>query len=159
MIRSTDVFLDTSTFSAHFMVKYRERLENGLLFLRDETGDQTILKEWKSARTLLARYKALAVPFLGSPAEFGKVWIEVLPGGAGTPWTIEEDDYAQAHIRTRVCLVPTPGAWSFSGLERVILGVGLVNVIEHRTLCSEINLSEYPRTHLVVDVVRPNVDN
>ena len=163
MIRSTGVFLDTSAFTAMLVVKYRDRMEGGTLFLRDAFGDEIedkpLLKEWKSARALLARFKTSAASLLeGKPATLGKAWIETLPGNHGTPWTLEEDDYAQAHIRTRTCLIPAPDAYSMSGLDRVLLGVGVVNVIEHRLLHSEINLSTHPRTHLIVDVRRPEED-
>lgn len=157
-------FIPTDQFTAFFVAKYRARLDQGLLYLRDipptdvfaEPKDLPILREWKTARALLARFKSIAAPLLrGEQAEFGKVWIEQLPGNCGTPWLLEEDDYAQAHIRTRTCLIPAPDAYSCSGLERVLLSVGVVNIIEHRVLHSEMNLSPYPRVHLIVDIKRP----
>lgn len=147
-----------------FIVKYRERMQDGILYLRDlgedgEAVDKPILKEWKSARALLQRFKAASSPLLdGTPAELGKVWIETLPGCYGTPWTLFEDDYAQAHIRTRICLVAAPDAYSCSGLDRILLSPGIVNIVEHRVLHSEINLSVYPRTHLIIDFKRPETD-
>lgn len=156
MIRSTGVFLSTAEFTAFYVAKFRTRLDQGLLPLRDEDGDLPILKEWKTARALLARFRAAAAPFLdGHTATLGKVWIEQLPGECGTPWTIAEDDYAQAHIRTRTCLIPSPGAWSLSGGEQLMIPVGSVATVEHRALCSEVNFSPYPRTHLIVDVKKP----
>jgi hypothetical protein len=162
MIQSTGVFLDTSGFTAMFVVKYRDRMRDGILKLRDvgeagEAEDLPILKEWKTARALLARYRAAGEPILnGEKVLLGKVWLETLPGQCGTPWTLEEDDYAMAHIRTRICLLPAPNAFSHSGGDRVLLGVGVVNVVEHRILHSETNLSTHPRTHLIVDVKRPD---
>ena len=165
MIRSTGVFLDTSTFTAMFVVKYRDRMQDGILKLRDvaegedNAEDLPILREWRAARNLLSRFKTAAMPFLnGEPAELGKVWIETLPGMCGTPWTIEEDDYAQAHLRTRIALLVAPNAFSHSGGYRELLGVGVVNLVDHRTLCSEINLSTHPRTHLIIDVKAPEVE-
>lgn len=155
MIQSTGVFLSAADLTAWYQVRYKKHLLEGILALRDETSDLPVLKEWKSAKAFLARFKAAAVHFLdGKPATLGKVWIEQLPGMCGTPWTIEEDDYAQAHIRCRIALIPAPDAWTLSGTDRAILAPGLVNVVEHRVLHSEINLSAYPRTHLIVDVVR-----
>jgi len=147
-----------------FVVKYEQRLKEGLLFLRDigedgEAEDLPIMKEWKSARALLTRYKAQGSSFLGgAKCELGKVWIESLPGMHGTPWLLEEDDYAQSVVRTRICLVPSPDAYSHSAGDRVLLGVGVVNVVEHRTLHSETNLSTHSRVHLIVDVKRPETD-
>lgn len=136
-------------------------MKNGLLYLRDlneagEAHDLPILREWKSAKLMLSRYKLAAAGFLGGKTpELGKAWLETLPGQHGTPWTIEEDDYAQAHIRTRLALIGAPDAYSCSGLDRVLLSVGIVNVVEHRALHSEINLGTFPRTHLIVDVETP----
>lgn len=167
MIRSTGVFLPTDQFTAFFVAKFRARLDQGLLYLRDvpdedvfaEPKDLPILGEWKAARALLQRFKSAAAPLLeGKTAVLGKAWIEQLPGHCGTPWTLCEDDYAQNHIRTRTCLIPAPDAYSHSGADRVLLGVGVVNVVEHRILHSEINLSTYPRVHLIVDIRRPQTN-
>lgn len=162
MIRSTGVFLQTADFAARFQLVFKKRLDNGLLYLRDipEDGetvhDLPILEEWKTAQALLKRFRAAASGFLnGEPARLGKVWIEQLPGHSATPWQMEEDEYAQGHIRTRTCIVPAPDAYTLSGLERLLLSTGVVNVVEHRVLHSEINLSSYPRVHLIIDVQRP----
>ena len=154
-------FLDTSAVMARYVLKYRDQANNGLLYLRDlddegEAQDLPLLKEWRSAKALLNRYKATASEMMkGQTAVLGKAWIETLPGAHGTPWTIEEDEYAQVHIRTRTCLIPVPQTYTFSGEEKVTIGVGTVNIVEHRILHCEVNFSAYPRTHLIVDVRRP----
>ena len=160
MIRNTGVFLQTADFTAFYQVKFRKEMEDGVLRLRDADADCPILREWKSAKALLQRFRAEAAKhFGGTRPELGRVWIEQLPGMHGTPWALEEDDYAQAHIRTRIALIQSPECWSMSGLDRAILAVGIVNEIDHRSLCSEINLSAYPRTHLIVDVKRPEPED
>lgn len=162
MIRSTGVFLQTADFGAFFQVRYKKQLDNGLLYLRDIPEDSDtahdcpILDEWKTASAMLKRFRGLASAFLnGEPARLGKVWLEQLPGGCGTPWEREEDEYAQAHVRTRTCIVPSMDCYSFCGAQGLMLSTGMVNIIEHRLLCSEINLSSYPRLHLIIDVQRP----
>ncbi len=160
MIRPV-VFLDTSAVMARYVLKYRDQANNGILNLRElddegEAQDLPILREWRSAKALLSRFKGTATEMLkGQPVILGKAWIETLPGNHGTPWTIEEDEYAQAHIRTRTCLIPVPQTYTMSGEEKVSIGVGMVNVVEHRILHCEVNFSAYPRTHLIVDVRRP----
>lgn len=156
-------FVDTSAFTAMFVVKHKARQEAGLLRLRDiKDGEESptdlpILKEWKSARALLSRIRSGAAPFFdGKTPELGKAWIETLPPGSGTPWTLEEGDYAQEHVRLRICLIPAPDAWTMSGQAHLVLNVGMVNVVEHRVLHSEVNFSDHARTHLVVDVRRPD---
>ncbi len=157
-------FIELSAFTAHYIVKYRERMADGILTLRatDALGDAhdlPILKEWKSGRAVLARIQSGAAPFLGGKTpELGRAWIEMLPGGHGQPWLQEEDEYAQTVIRTRTCMVPTHDAYSYSGNFRELLNVGVLNVIEHRILHSETNFSAYPRVHLIVDIKKPDAD-
>lgn len=162
MIQSTGVFLDTANFAARFTLTYRKRLDNGLLFLRDVPEDEDvardlpILDEWRSAKALLMRLRAEAAVLLRVQKVYlGKAWLEQLPGNCGTPWLLEEDDYAQAHIRTRTCIIPAMDCFSFCGAQGIILAPGVVNQIEHRKLCAEINMSAHPRVHLIVDVRRP----
>lgn len=157
------VFVDLSLFTAHYLVKFKDRAQDGVLELRgfDLDGvleDRPVLKEWKSARGLLTRLRAHAGTALktGEPVHLGRAWIEILPGGHGTPWLQHEDDYAQSVIRTRTCMVPTYDAFTYSGNFREILSVGVVNLVEHRILHSETNFSPYPRVHLIVDIVRPD---
>lgn len=155
-------FLDTSSFMAAYIAKYRKSVEDGVLVLRDVDGDgeaqsKAILKEWNSGRALLARLRSEAAKhFKGVTPELGKVWIEVLPPKSGTPWTVEEGDYALAHVRTRTCLIPSPGAISYCGASNAGLLVGVVNLVDHRQLCSEVNLGEHTRVHLIVDVRVPD---
>ncbi len=161
MIRTTGVFLDTRHLTASFVTKYHKSLSEGLLYLRDltdegEAHDLPILEEWRSANNLLKRFRNAATAMLnGHKASLGKAWIESLPGGCGTPWLAEEDDYAQTHIRTRTALIVVPGALTYSGEFRELLGVGVVNFVEHRIFCSEVNPSAFSRVHLIVDVARP----
>lgn len=155
-------FLDTSMFTARYLMKYRDKAENGILDLRAVQGedldptDCAILKEWNSARSLLSRIRASAAPFFdGKTPALGRAWIETLPPLAGTPWVRDAGDYADGHVRTRTCLVPCPGAITHSGQAAASLTVGIVNVVDHRQLCSEVNHGEHPRVHLIVDVKVP----
>lgn len=158
-------FLDTAQLSAGWTVKYKERASNGVLKLRDIDPDDVmgdsiidtpVVKEWKAANAILKRIKSQgAQQFGGRAVELGKAWIEVLPGGHGTPWTVEEDDYAQSVVRTRTCLVPAPDAYTCSGVDRIILNVGWLHHVEHRLLHSEVNFGTFGRVHLIVDVKIP----
>jgi hypothetical protein len=150
-------FLDLSTFTATFVVKYRERMQNGILTLRDigesgEAEDLPVTKQWRASQILMKRALNEAHRILGKPTALGRMWIETLPGGHGTPWTIEDDDYAQRIARIRVCMIPGVDAYSMSGGDRISLAVGVLNQIEHRVLCSEVNFGTIPRTHLIADV-------
>lgn len=162
MIRPTGVFLDTRQLTALFVVKYHERMNDGVLQLRDlgddgEAKDLPIVKEWKAARAILNRFRSSSAAFFnGQATELGKAWIESLPPMCGTPWSVEDDDYAQSVFRTRTALISVPNGYSYCGDERVLMGPGVVNAIEHRMLCSEVNPSQFSRVHLIVDVKRPD---
>lgn len=149
-------FIDTTSFTAMLVVKYRERAENGTLFLRKDDTDLPIVKEWKSARALLQRIRNRVAEATGSEAVLGNVFTETLPPQCGTPWTLEDDKHSAKFVRFRVCLMSAPGCWSFCGTSNAQLSVGIINLIENRLLCSEANFSDYPRTHLIVEVERPN---
>ena len=156
-------FIDTSMFTARYMTKHKEKVEDGVLILRDFKGeepdpsDRAILQDWPSARAMLVKLRAGAAPhFEGRTPEIGKVWLEIVPPFSGTPWTSETGDYADAHVRTRTCLIPCPGAMSFSGTASANLLVGMVNLVDHHALCSEINTGEYARVHLIADFKVPD---
>ncbi len=156
-------FLDTSMFTARYLMKYRDKAENGILNLRiaeeDEIVDAPILKEWNSGRALLSRIRSAAAPFFNDRTPtLGRAWIETLPPLAGTPWASEVGEYADQHARLRTCLVPAPNAISHSGQQAATLLVGAVHLIDHKALCCEVNHGEHPRVHLIVDVRIPDVD-
>lgn len=158
-------FVDASRMTAMYVVKFAERANAGLLPLRDvkdgetEASDLPILKEWKSARALLTQIRNEAAGYFdGHVPTLGKAWLEILPPMAGTPWSLEAGDYADTHVRTRTCLIPSPAALSFAGpaTPPQNLLVGVVHIVDHRQLCSEVNLGEHTRVHLVVDVRVPD---
>jgi hypothetical protein len=155
-------FIETAQMTARWVLKYHEQARDGVLKLRDLDGegeavDLPILKEWRSAKALLSRLRASAAPFFqGVAPDIGKAWIEVVPPLSGTPWTNETGDYADQHVRTRTCLVPSPNALSYSGVASAVLLVGIVTTVDHRLMCSEVNHGEYARTHLIVDVKIPS---
>lgn len=155
-------FIDTSVFTATFVLKHKAKLLEGVLALRTiksddaDASDTAIMADWKSGRALLTRLRVGAAPYFdGKTPTLGRAWIEHLPPRTATPWLIEDDDYADAHVRTRTCLIQSPSAASFCGVQNANLLVGIVTALDMRQLCSEANFSDYPRTHLVVDVKRP----
>ena len=153
-------FIDTAAFSSWFHVKHREKMTDGILNLRTIKPDDVdysetpLVREWKSARAILLRIRNRAAETLKGPTDLGKAFIETLPPHTGSPWTREDQDYAAQYARLRICLFSAPGCWTFSGMTQAQLSVGVVNLVENRQLCSELNLSDHPRTHLVVDVRR-----
>jgi len=161
-------FIDTSNFTAMFLVgkTQKERTQDGILRLRDikdgeaEVTDLPILKEWKGAKVLLTRLRNAAAGFFdGRTPELGRAWVEILPPQSGTPWLADLSEYADQHVRTRTCLIPSPGALSFCGGASASLGVGVVNLMDHHLLCSEVNHGEHARVHLIVDVRIPGDDD
>lgn len=155
-------FLETTQATARWALKYHKDAVEGVLKLRDEddTGelvDLPILAEWRSAKALLSRLRTGAAAVLGGRTpDLGRAWVEVLPPFAGTPWRLETGEYADAHVRTRTCLIPCPQAVSYAGGAQAVLSPGFVFAHDPRLLASEVNFGEHARVHLVVDVRRPD---
>ena len=157
-------FLDTSSMTARWVLKYREKAQDGILKLRDlndegEYADLPILAEWRSAKAVLSKVRAGAAPHFGGVAPvLGRAYIEALPPTSGIAWVAEHGDAVDAFLRTRTCLIPSPGAVTHCGSVSASLLVGIVNVIDMKQLCSEVNHGEHTRVHLVVDVKIPDVE-
>lgn len=161
-------FMDVSAFTANYLLRYKKLLietdYGGLLPLRDEDADGKIValdvtKEWLSARSLLSRIKNESAAFLdGQMGMLQKAVIEVVNPDCVTPWGQEDDDYAKSVFRLRICLIPSPGAFTYSGGAVAQLAVGMVNLVDHRIQNCETNFGPCARTHLIVDVRRLDAD-
>lgn len=157
-------FLDVSTCMAGFVRLYQEKLKpdgDGLetFLLRSAEADAPILREWASARKLLARLKNEAAPFLnGKPATLGKAMVTRLKPGSHTPWSFDDSDYGSDHLRLHICLIPSPMAFLYSGGEMANPAVGVVTYFNTQVLHSEVNIGPCSRVALVVDVKRPDSD-
>ena len=155
-------FVETAQATARWAIKYHQQAVDGALWLRregddGEIADHPILQEWRSAKALLTRIRNAAAPFFANQApRLGRAWVEVLGPLAGTAWTCEAGEYADSHLRTRICLIPSPGAVSLAGGASAALQVGWAHVYDPRLLASEVNFGEHARVHLVVDVRRPD---
>lgn len=160
-------FVDTSLLTAWFTLRMRkDHMHEGVIELRSLRDDQLepedceVLKGWKSARAMLSRIRAGAAPFFSGVAPtLGRAWIETLAPGEGTPWYAETGDYAEQYLRTRTCLIPAPGAATHCGSLTASLNVGIITLVDHRLLCSEVNHGDHERVHLVVDVKPPVRDD
>lgn len=169
--------MDVSQIAAYLTTKHKQRFDEApdplhadtkIILLRGpkkqtveawradvDQADQPVLKEWNSAKAMLTRIRAGAAPFFGGQTpEIGRAYIQQLRPGGRIDWHAEEGPYADAHVRLHLCLVPTPGAWLYSGVQSMCLPWGQLAVIEHRILNSAVNFGNWPRTHLVVDVRR-----
>lgn len=178
-------FVDTAQATALLVTKYRERFgrdarrekhpnsphhdtqtiilrgpaEGDDWFADEDQVDYPILKEWKSARNLLARIRVALAPlpsFQGKPVVFGKAMIVTLKPGGFVDWHVDEGEYAAAHDRVHLCLLPSPGAWLYSGGEQVNPPVGQLTYMNNRVLHSAVNLGPVPRVHLILDVRKPD---
>lgn len=154
-------FLETEAFQATFVIKYKSLLSadlNGVdtLLLRSADEDTPLLSEWKAAKTLLAKIRNGATKFLGGkPAELGCVELQRFRPQNATPWRTDEDNGC---FRLHLCIIPSPGLWVMSGVERAILPVGNLNLVEHTVLHCEVNFADHAAVHLVIDVKRPDAD-
>lgn len=119
--------------------------------------EYAILKDFKSARSLLLKIANLVAPMNGGqPGELGKAMIVSLPPGGWVDWHVDEGAYAEAHHRFHVCLVPSPGAMLYVGGEAVNLPVGMLNYVNNRVPHSAYNVGPVSRIHLIADIRRPD---
>jgi hypothetical protein len=146
-------FLDVSAFAATYVQKYRSR-EHPLV-LRTVDGNTDLYTEWKSARALLTRIKNAAAPFTdGEPPELGNVTIETLAPGDYQPWHADESDYRREFHELRVCIIPSPGGWTYCAGEAMVLPWGQVVAVNRAAASCEVNFGPTSRTHLIVDIRR-----
>lgn len=176
-------FLDTSNVAATLVLKYKDRFKDNTLrqefegsphhdtetiFLRgpekvdkaawledSEQVDYPVYREWKSARNLAARIKNLVSSTSGRKnLQFGKVMIVSLNPGGIVDWHIDEGEYAEAHDRLHLCLLPSDGAICYSGRESAMLPVGQLFFFNNRVAHSAANFGDCARVHLIADVRR-----
>lgn len=118
-----------------------------MLPLRLAEGALPILAEWKTAKALLSRTRAALAPFFGGKTpELGEAALVRLKAGGHLEW-----GFADAGHSFHLPIVPSPGAWVYSGGEAAVLPVGQLTFVNRRVLHSAINLGEHPVIHLVID--------
>lgn len=118
--------------------------------------DLPALSEWKTAKALLARIKNAVAPLNDNkPGILGKAMIVSLKPNGFVDWHVDEGSYAETHHRLHLCLVPSPGAWLYSGGEAFSPPVGLLTGVNNRVLHSALNTGPTARIHLIVDVRKP----
>lgn len=117
-----------------------------------------LMREWPSAKGVFAQIKKAAAMVLeGAEVRFGDAAIERFAPGAYTEWTRDEGDYASAHYRLQLCLVPSPGALVISGGVHWQPAAFMLTWVNHQALHSTLNLGDYPFIRLAVDVEKPTV--
>lgn len=181
-------FLDTANFTATLVNKYRDEWgkntqrqsfpgsphhDTQVILLRGPQNpspenwladvpqvDYPILKDWKSARALLVRIKDAVQPlFPKSKIVLGKAMVVRLKIGGHVDWHIDEGAYAELHDRAHLCLLPSPGAFLYSGGEQAQPQVGVLTWVNNRVPHSALNMGPVTRSHLIVDVRKPDPDD
>lgn len=120
-------------------------------------ADRQILANWPTARTVIGEIAASHERRSTAPPEFGKIMVVSLRPGGKVDWHSDQGPYAEAYDRFHVCLVPSPGAFLFSGGMAMTLQPGVICWVNNRTLHSAINVGPCARVHLIFDVRKPTV--
>lgn len=178
-------FVDASVFTAMLLTKYREAYglntmrqsqpgsphkHTKAILLRGPKDaspenwqedvpqiNYPIMTEWKTSKSLLTRVAAAAATFnKGETPDLGKAMIVKLEPGGVVDWHIDEGAYAEAHLRLHLCLVPSPGAYLYSGGEQCTPPVGQLTFVNNRVLHGAVNFGPVSRVHLIVDVRKPD---
>lgn len=178
-------FLDTTQFQGYLFTKYRDQwkkfrlrqdtagtahgqtetillrgphdpsLENWTLDV--DHFDTPLLAEWKSAQGLLNRVRnACANAIGGQSVTLGKAMLVALKAGGHVDWHVDEGEYAERHDRLHLAIATNPAARLLSGLESINLPVGHMAWMNNRILHGALNLGDWPRIHLIVDVRKPD---
>lgn len=108
--------------------------------------DSAQFLRWPEAQNLVDRIRRL-----DEGIEFGRIHLEMLLPGHGTPWTREEGEYAERFSRAYLALRTNPGCRLICGGEMLELLPGNLTVINRRVLHSAVNWGDNPRINLVVD--------
>ena len=154
-------FLDTWAFASTLYARYKDRFGGDhhsaeILPLRTAEDALPILAEWKSAKALLSRLRVAAAPLTGGKtAELGAVALVRLKAGGYIDWSREEGEFHSVQLP----IVPSPGAWLYSGGEAAVLPVGQLTFVNRKVLYSAVNLGDHPVIHLVTDVREPSADD
>lgn len=119
-------------------------------FLDIKQVDYPILKNWKSAKSVLERVRKAV-----NNRPLGKVMIVQLRPAASVAWHVDNGPYYDAYHRLHLPLVTNPGAQMFSGLAALHIPVGHLIHIDNRVLHSAINVGQHPRIHMIIDVKKP----
>lgn len=159
-------FIDTAAMTALLMTKHKDKWaaeDDGreTIALRElasdsddevATKDTALLKEWRSAMGVLNQVRALGPALNEGKVKFGMVWLERLPPGVYTPWSVDEGPYADAHYRLELCLIPSPQGFSYSGNASMVPPVGMLLGADNRVLYSAVNFGAFPWVRLIIDV-------
>ncbi len=121
--------------------------------------DTALLEKWPSARNVLSAITISHRLRSGREAVFGKVFLTALKVGGYVDWNIAEGAYAAAYDRYHLNLVPSPGAWLYSGGTGTVLPQGQLTYFDNHVLNSAINLGPCHQVNLVVDIRKPEAVN
>lgn len=124
-------------------------------FLDVPQVDSPLLHDWPSARQVIEAIAASHLRRTGEEPNFGKIMVVSLKPFGWVDWHVDMGPYAEAYNRMHCCLVPSPGAWLYSGGEAAILPMGQLTYFNNRTLHSALNMGPIARVHLICDVRMP----
>ena len=151
-------FFDTSTFTATYVMKYRQMMleSNDPLHYAVKTLDlvkdgeeQTVVAYWRAAKALIQRIEA----HLATQPRLAKIvnaQVVALGPLARIAWDDTSRDNVEGLLRVHLVLIPCPGAWVYSNGEQAILPVGFATIVNHAGLNSEINADYRHTTHKLV---------
>lgn len=119
-----------------------------------EHADTPLLESWPSARELIAKISESHQRRSGLVPQFGKIMVVSLKPGGFVDWHVDQGEYADAHDRFHLCLVPSVGSALYSGMESLVLQWGTLAFFNNHALHSAVNFGQSDRIHLIFDVRR-----
>ena len=114
--------------------------------------DTALLERWPSARNVLTAIARSHQLRTDHEPVFGKVLIRALKSGGYVDWNVADGAYADSYNRYCLNLIPSPGAWLYSGGNGTVLPQGQLTYFDNHVLNSAINLGPCAQVNLVVDI-------
>lgn len=142
---------------------FREGAEPGTRILRvrfaDNPEDEALhfkhhkeFARWTELRTTASRIQRLADATPYGPTERGDIFCEMLEPGATLDWQPLVGPYHMRHARLHLPLRTNPRAMMYAGPEALHMLPGSLHVVSAGVPLSAVNLGEWQRIHLVVDL-------
>jgi len=121
----------------------------------DEYGDTRDFARWREAQAVLERVEETARSQFKEELEFARVYLEMLDAAAGVAPRRVSPPYAARHLRLIVGVRSNPSAYLWCPPEQRVLTPGEVILTSPALWHGAINMGDYSRINLVIDVALP----
>lgn len=124
----------------------------------DEYVDTRDFARWHEAQAILERVSEVALQQFKTELEFARVYLEMLDAAAGISPRRGSAPYAVRHVRLILGLRCNPSSYLWCPPEQRVLTPGEVVVTSPALWHGALNMGEYSRINMVLDVRQPQAE-